>query len=78
MKCIASIALLGILVLSCQKKENSTTSNSDSGYDSTTVTDPSVNTTTPMSNDSIPKNDSTNTTTPRSGGPGSDSTRTVK
>ncbi|MCF2219019.1 hypothetical protein H9Q08_06860 [Chryseobacterium sp. PS-8] len=78
MKCITSIALLGILVLSYQKKENSTTSNSDSGYDSTTVTDPSVNTTTPMSNDSIPKNDSTNTTTPSSGGTGSDSTRTVK
>jgi hypothetical protein len=58
MKCILSIALLGLLVWSCQKKENSTTSNSDSGYDST-ITDSSVNATTTMSNDSIPLADST-------------------
>ncbi len=73
MKCILSIALLGLLVWSCQKKENSTTS--DSGYDSATITDSSVNVTTTMSNDSIPLADST---TVRSTGKNADSTKTAK
>lgn len=73
MKCILSIALLGLLVWSCQKKENSTTS--DSGYDSTTITDSSVNATTTMSNDSIPLADGT---TVRSTGKNADSTKTAK
>ncbi|SIS59208.1 hypothetical protein [Chryseobacterium gambrini] len=73
MKCILSIALLGLLVWSCQKKENSTTS--DSGYDSATITDSSVNATTTMSNDSIPL---ANSTTVRSAGKEADSTKTAK
>ncbi|MCQ4138413.1 hypothetical protein [Chryseobacterium sp. EO14] len=73
MKCILSIALLGLLVWSCQKKENLTTS--DSGYDSATITDSSVNATTTMSNDSIPLADST---TLRSSGKEADSTKTAK
>lgn len=73
MKCILSIALLGLLVWSCQKKENSTTSGS--GYDSATITDSSVNATTTMSNDSIPLADST---TLRSTGKNADSTKTAK
>ncbi|WP_394666248.1 hypothetical protein [uncultured Chryseobacterium sp.] len=73
MKCILSIALLGLLVWSCQKKENSTTS--DSGYDSATITDSSVNATTTMSNDSIPLADST---TVRSAGKNADITKTAK
>ncbi|WP_185204530.1 hypothetical protein [Chryseobacterium sp. C3] len=75
MKCILSIALLGLLVWSCQKKENSTTSDSGSGYDSATITDSSVNATTTMSNDSIPLADST---TVRSAGKEADSTKTAK
>jgi len=75
MKCILSIALLGLLVWSCQKKENSTTSDSVSGYDSATITDSSVNVTTTMSNDSIPLADST---TVRSTGKNADSTKTAK
>lgn len=76
MKCIASIALLGFLVLSCQKKENSTTSNTNSEYDSATVTDPSVNTATPMSHDSIPLEDSASTM--HSSGNKADSVKTAK
>lgn len=75
MKCILSIALLGLLVWSCQKKENSTTSDSGSGYDSVTITDSSVNVTKTMSNDSIPLADST---TVRSAGKNADSTKTAK
>lgn len=78
MKCIASIALLGFLVLSCQKKENSTTSNTNSEHDSATVTDPSVNTATPMPHDSIPMNDSTRTMAPTSEKTGMDSAETAK
>lgn len=75
MKCILSIALLGLLVWSCQKKENSTTSGSGSGYDSAMITDSSVNATTTMSNDSIPLADSTRV---RSAGKEADSTKTAK
>ncbi|WP_336715645.1 hypothetical protein [Chryseobacterium mucoviscidosis] len=75
MKCILSIALLGLLVWSCQKKENSTTSDPGSGYDSATITDSSVNATTTMSNYSIPLADSTRV---RSAGKEADSTKTAK
>ncbi|MFC3157593.1 hypothetical protein SAMN05443633_10971 [Chryseobacterium arachidis] len=55
MKFVLSLTILGFLVLSCKKTENSTTPTSDS----TVITDDSITTAAPMPNDTTQIADTT-------------------